>query len=330
MRKLVSYEACGGVRPSCTKTFDKEMKHIALIAAFVMTALSWPLSAGMRWEVTNAYRTDKINYEKIQQIHVDEYDNGSGRLFYHEYYYVYGINQAEFSFFPIRYHASLSPEALKMILAAIGKLDPTNLEAESKDGIRIYGTVDVGGKEYKVSALPDSKERKPWEDLFVSWREQFPPKGDERTTPITLQGDTIAPVAVSFEDLLKRPTEYAGKRVRVLGHYHGEFEGSHFSRTKEEELDYGRAFWLGGYSTFVDSESIPKINDAFIVVDATFEPHSNGHMGLWLAGLSRATAIRKATKKEVEQGGADQPATAPESKPEGKENPKSESEVRPQ
>jgi hypothetical protein len=304
------------------------MKHIAIIAVLVLTALSGPLSAGMRWEVTNAYRTDKINYERIQQIHIDEYDNGSGRLFYHEYFYVYGINQAEFTFFPIRYHASLTPEALKTVLAAIGKLDPSHLEAETKDGIWIYGTVDVGGKEYKVSALPDSKERKPWEDLFVSWREQFPAKGEERTAPIALQGDTIATVAVTFDDLLKRPAEYAGKRVRVLGHYHGEFEGSHFSRSKETEPEYEHAFWLGGYSAFVDSEKFSKINDTFIVVDATFAPHSNGHMGLWKAELSRVTAIRKATKQEVEQAGAGQPTTRSESDSDSGDKPQPESEAR--
>ena len=37
-----------------------------------------------------------------------------------------------------------------------------------------------------------------------------------------------------------------------------------------------------------------------------------------------------AQQKHVEQVGAEQPATAPESKPEGKKNPKPESEVRPQ
>jgi len=39
---------------------------------------------------------------------------------------------------------------------------------------------------------------------------------------------------------------------------------------------------------------------------------------------------RRAKDETAEQGGADQPATAPESKPEGKEKPKPESEGRPQ
>ncbi|WP_276308395.1 hypothetical protein [Rubritalea profundi] len=40
--------------------------------------------------------------------------------------------------------------------------------------------------------------------------------------------------------------------------------------------------------------------------------------------------IDKENANFVQQDGADQPASAPESKPEGKEKPKPESEVRPQ
>jgi hypothetical protein len=40
--------------------------------------------------------------------------------------------------------------------------------------------------------------------------------------------------------------------------------------------------------------------------------------------------LRERIKKQAEQGGAGQPATAPESKSESKENPKPESEARPQ
>ena len=135
------------------------MKRIPTIAIIASSALCGSLCAGMRWDVTNSYHTEKVDFERIQQIHVDEYDNGSGRLFYHEYFYVYGINQAEFTFLPIRYHASLTPEALKKVLAAIGKLDPAHLEAKTEDGLWVYGTVNVGGKEYKVSASPDSNFR---------------------------------------------------------------------------------------------------------------------------------------------------------------------------
>jgi hypothetical protein len=104
----------------------------------------------------------------------------------------------------------------------------------------------------------------------------------------------------------------------VLGYFHGEFEFSHFSRTKEEHPDYQHAFWLAGFSQFGDFEKTPKINDAFIVIDATFDPHARGHLGLWAGELARVTAVRRATAKEIAQLGVAQPAATPEESESGK------------
>lgn len=266
--------------------------------------------AEFRYHVSNMVRSDKLSFERIQQIEISSNDDGTARAFFNEYFYVYGIKQAEFTYQPVEYYAKLPAESYKEFLQSVGKLDPTQLEKETEgSGLFVWGNLNMGEKEYRIRAAPDSKERMAWEALFLDLRRRFPPAAGEQKETVVLQGDLVAPVEVSFADLLKTPKKYAGKRVRVLGYYHGEFEGSHFSRAKENSPDYEHELWLDGVDT-------TKINDAYIVVDATFDPDNHGHMDLWQGALSRASSIRKATNKEVKQGGVGKPAAVPGSKSE--------------
>ena len=299
------------------------MKHILVgILSIAFLVLDVHAQREFRFHVSNHQQDDEMNFERIQQFEIGSNDDGTADAFFQEYFYVYGIKRAEFTYQPYRYQTQLPAKAYQDFLQAVAKLDPKQLEKETKGSkLFVWGELNINEKQYRIRVAPDSPERKGWEEIFMDLHKRFPPAASDRQEQVVLQGDFFAPIKVCFADLLKTPNEYSGKRVRVLGHYHGEFEGSHFSRTKEKEPDYEHAFWLGGHSVFVDSEKFPKINDTFIVVDATFEPQSHGHMGLWMAELSRVTALRKATKKEVEQAGADQPATKPADKPPVKDQP---------
>jgi len=90
---------------------------------------------------------------------------------------------------------------------------------------------------------------------------------------------------------------------------------------------------------WLESMSLIKLGDNFWAWKATYEfwPRDGRRMGMaaqrsFLILMDGEILEPDATDKEdtVEQGGADQPATAPESKPSGKENPNPESVTRPQ
>jgi hypothetical protein len=129
---------------------------------------------------------------------------------------------------------------------------------------------------------------------------------------------------LDFATLLKSPKDYDGKRIRLTGFYHGEFEGSSFAATKAGIRAYDKALWLGGMSSFADPKKISDLNDATLTVDGTFELGPGGHMGLWMGELVRITES-KPTKAEAGAGKAAN-RSGPDS--EGGDKPQPEAEER--
>jgi len=296
--------------------FDKGMKAPTITLLCLLLTISHVAAqqAGFRYHVSNRFRTAKLDYERIQQIEVGANGDGSADLSFREYFHVYGVNQPVFAHRPTRYSVRISAKAYRKFLDEIAKLDPKRLSKETANqSVFVWGTLNIEDAEFRILATADSPERKPWEDVFAALRKEFPPNPNARQAAIEIEGDIKQPAIVKFTDLLKRPEKYDGKRVRTIGFWHCEFEGSSFSRTKEENDDYERAFWLGGSSSFADKKMIDEVNDAYVVVEGTFDTHSSGHMGLWKASLSRITSIRIAKEEEIE-GVNSRPA--PDVKPE--------------
>jgi hypothetical protein len=99
----------------------------------------------------------------------------------------------------------------------------------------------------------------------------------------------MAPHPVTFEELWRSPDKFDGKRVRLTGYYHHEFEGSNFGPTKN--ADYTQSVWLGSASTFARSADTQRLNDTFITVDGTFDFGPGGHLGAWPGELNRFTRL---------------------------------------
>jgi hypothetical protein len=181
----------------------------------------------------------------------------------------------------------------------------------------------------EYSARRDSKMWKSITDVFVGYsnRKSEEPSMKREITLLKTQGDDQPCVNLSLQELLADPKKYHGKRVRVSGYHHSEFEHSSLSAGPDSIRRYNESVWLGGMSHFAKPEQVPAHNDAFITAEGTFTAGQGGHMGLWAGEIGRLTKIQK---RSTEQDGADQPATAPESKPDGDSKPQSESEGRSQ
>lgn len=98
---------------------------------------------------------------------------------------------------------------------------------------------------------------------------------------------------------------------------------SQITITKVQIKDGHATFWFTASSDAEDEEEVREI--------ISLVPGERYRLAIKIADISETDLIqiwRSGTPLSTQQGGADQPATAPESKPEGAEEPEPESEVR--
>ena len=124
------------------------------------------------------------------------------------------------------------------------------------------------------------------------WAEH--PDGREVTTQVW-EKITVPARTIDLNKLIKHAKEYVGKRVRVTGFYHSEFECSSLSAARGE-----RGLWLNGG---------PRTNDTWIEAEGTYSAHflersdlpTGGHGGGFLGELYATTNVRPLTATEIEK-----------------------------
>jgi len=86
--------------------------------------------------------------------------------------------------------------------------------------------------------------------------------------------------SASIIQLLARPEIFDGKRVRVIGFIHFEFEGNGFYLNKD---DYDHALYSNGLWVEIKAgaNTSAKCQDSYVLVEGVFQAAHHGHMGLW-------------------------------------------------
>ncbi len=97
------------------------------------------------------------------------------------------------------------------------------------------------------------------------------------------------PESASFLELLGSPAGWDGKRVRVIGFAHVQFEGQglYFHREDFENLLTKNALWV---DVDIRRPEFAALNDRYVIVEGTFNATKRGHMALYagaLTGISR-------------------------------------------
>lgn len=250
--------------------------------------------ADFRFYVFDETKTDKLHYEYCQDITVYDLASREPQLVWRTEYRVYGINQGSFSFTTQRYDGDLTPKAYAAFLEEVRKLPLAGIEKKNKDrhAASSSGWIDLDGKQITVKAGPDTDVRRRWQELLDAFIARHAPAKNRKITRRTVEGDIVEPREIGFATLLKNPKAYDGKRIRLTGYYHGEFEGSSFAATKGDIRKYDRALWRGGSSSFAAPKSISLRNDLLLSIDGTFEFGSGGHLGLWMGEINRVTAAK--------------------------------------
>ena len=100
------------------------------------------------------------------------------------------------------------------------------------------------------------------------------------------EGDLIPARNVTMRDLIRHSSKFDGKRVSVIGFYHGEFEGSEL-RARERSTPPENV-WCDQVSAFA-APGVDFEQDRWARVEGTFFRGPAGHFGLWPGEIVRVT-----------------------------------------
>jgi hypothetical protein len=162
-----------------------------------------------------------------------------------------------------------------------------------------FGRLDVriNTREARIAfySPPFSPGRKAIHEVMLKFAKRM--KIDQPTdlanaTTVT-EGDLQPARVVKLADVLAHPDEYHGKRISVIGFYHGEFEGSSFASDEAawRRMDFTNSVWRSGVSTFANKSAINDRNDSWLRIEGVFLRGPTGHMGLWPGEIVRLTRI---------------------------------------
>lgn len=248
-----------------------------------------------RYYVFDETKTDKLHYEHAHDFTIYAFADPSPRLVFYTEYRIYGCAQETFTYSVERCECEISRERFNKLITAIREIPPRTLQLKEKRGNEVectHGMLELNGTNHHFNAGPTEPNRAKLHTLILAFLDEVAPKASRKITTRTIEGDLVVAHAVAFETLLGTPEKFDGKRVRLTGYYHAEFEGSNFGPRKNAACR--QSVWLGGDSTFATPANIKRLNDTFITAEGTFDSGPGGHMGLWPGELHRVTRLTKA------------------------------------
>jgi hypothetical protein len=93
---------------------------------------------------------------------------------------------------------------------------------------------------------------------------------------------------VSIYELLARPRDFQGRRVRVVGFVHFEFEGDALYPHRE---DWQQALTRNGLWIQRPNNAVLALSDHYVVVEGRFDATSRGHFGMWSGTIDSVTRL---------------------------------------
>jgi hypothetical protein len=111
-------------------------------------------------------------------------------------------------------------------------------------------------------------------------------------------GDSLSGCAIygpSLITLIADQGKFDGRRVRVIGYVHFEFEGNglYLSQESIDHRVYKNGLWIEPPDRF-GSDSGPvrsPTNDRYVIVEGTFRAGHGGHFGMWSGTIEHVTRL---------------------------------------
>lgn len=94
---------------------------------------------------------------------------------------------------------------------------------------------------------------------------------------------------VSIIQLIARPEQFHGKRVRVTGYLWLEFEGNgiYLSESDKTHGVYKNGLWVNFAPGVLDGRK--EYSGRYVLLESTFNAENHGHMGLWSGTIEQIT-----------------------------------------
>ena len=125
----------------------------------------------------------------------------------------------------------------------------------------------------------------------------------EYTLPDTLADGRIIKLheskTVSLIKLIANPEQFDGKKIRVIGYCHLEFEGNGLYLNKED-FDYSinkNSIWIEIPVKHPESDSsFSKFSNQYVLMEGTFDSHNHGHNDSGSGSIKDITPLELRTK----------------------------------
>lgn len=93
------------------------------------------------------------------------------------------------------------------------------------------------------------------------------------------------PATVSLLSLVANPERYDGRRVRIIGYLHLEFEGDELCPTVEfyRVADAASCIWIDA------TPQMRTLSDHYVIVEGQFSSSARGHLGAYNGALQSVT-----------------------------------------
>jgi hypothetical protein len=151
------------------------------------------------------------------------------------------------------------------------------------------GWLEFDGVQHNFNNPLDDPTRKKFHTALLALVDQIVPRHERKFVTTTIEGDFEPARTVTVAELLKHPARYNGKRVRITGYYHSEFEDSSLYDKKGDPMFH--ALWVDGASSFAREKDLQWTDDGHVIMEGCFIQGPDGHLGGWPGELQRVTRV---------------------------------------
>ena len=258
-----------------------------LIALILLTCPAFG-QADIRYYVRDEIKTDKLDYTIDRDCVV--YTWGGPKelpnLQYHVSISVDGCIQPSFTYEEENYNKRFSFKEYDELTNIVKKANLLKLGFIAGPSC-LFGSLVIDGKDHDFTTPLGNPERDKLQANILSFLDRVAPKKAREIITRTIESDFAPPRDVTIEELLRFPSKYDGKRVRVTGYYYSESEESNFSEHKGDDIE--QSLSLDGSSTFAKDADLHWVDEGHATVEGTFFNGPGGHWGEWPGEIQRLT-----------------------------------------
>jgi hypothetical protein len=265
--------------------FSMTIRILIALALMASPALG---QANIRYYVQDEFKTADLDYVIERDCIVYDW-TAPPELPCLQYFVRIGVSgcaRNSFTYEEEAYNERFSREESKELLNIVRRADLRKLGSVSALSNLLFW-LKFDGKEHDFKTPLGNPARDKLQAAILSYLDRVAPKSKRKVTVHRIEGDFQPTTDVTVAKLLAAPDQFDGKRVRITGYYHSEFEDSSLYDKKGD--DFKKAVWVDGQSTFAKESDLHWTDDGHATIEGTFLKGPGGHMGAFAGEIQRVT-----------------------------------------